>query len=136
MDSKDLPLLVFALILVVAAITYFLSIKAAQARTRAMQDLAQQMGFSFSPVGSSQQRSYEIEMALFQRGRSRKNKNVMIGQWGGLEVKVFDYSFVTGSGKSSHTWDQTIAAFTIKAGFPVFELGPEGIFDRIADAFV
>ena len=136
MDSQGLPLLVFALILVVAAITYFLSIKAAQARTRAMQDLAQQVGFSFSAEGPSQRRSYEIEMALFQQGGSRKSKNIMVGRWNGLEVKVFDYSFVTGSGKSSHTWDQTIAAFTIKAGFPVFELRPEGIFDRIADAFV
>lgn len=106
----------------------------ARKRTEALKLTAQQLGFIFCGTGPTRP-DYQIEMALFNRGRSRSTKNLMVGKWGGFDLKVLDYSYVTGGGKNSHTWSQTVAVFTTKRNFPTFEMRPEGILERIGDFF-
>jgi hypothetical protein len=53
----------------------------------------------------------------------------MIGQMGGFQVSVFDYTY--GNGKNSVT--QTMTCFSQSAELPPFELRPENIFDKIGD---
>ena len=45
---------------------------------------------------------------LFSQGRSRQIKNFMYGQAQGVKAAVFDYIYVTGSGKSQQTHYQTV----------------------------
>jgi len=57
---------------------------------------------------------------------------VMVGSAGNLQTIVFDYTYR--AGKSTTT--QTLACFTLDRPLPPFLLKPEGLFDRIGDAFV
>jgi hypothetical protein len=61
----------------------------------------------------------------------------MTGSSSGLRVSLFDYSFVVGSGRNSHTYAQTVAIFS-KSGtvLPEFEMRPEGIMQKIGEIFV
>jgi hypothetical protein len=109
----------------------------ARKRTQALQVTAQEIGFTFGDEDwEDQSQAPQLETALFDRGHSRKFDNVMSGSYSGFRVSLFDYSFTTGGGKSSHTWTQTVAAFTQELSLPDFALRPEGFFDRIGEALV
>jgi hypothetical protein len=57
----------------------------------------------------------------------------MRGSSGGMEVVLFDYKYVTGSGKNQSVHRQTVAAFRVPgASLPAFQLRPESVFDRLA----
>lgn len=108
----------------------------AKRRTQALISLAPAIGFTFEGDGwSDPSRAQRLQMPLFDRGHSRKFRNVMAGQFGGFDTSLFDYWYTTGGGKSSNTWTQTVVALTQDLWLPVFELRPEGVLDRVADAF-
>lgn len=112
-----------------AIVIMTLAIRQARQRTRDLAALAQQMGFTF--LGKNWRGpalSPDSKMSLLQRARGRFS-DAMIGQMGGFQVSVFDYTY--GNGKSSIT--QTITCFSQDAELPPFELRPENIFDKIGD---
>jgi len=109
----------------------------AKKRTQALQTAAQELGFAFEGEGwSDPTRAPQLETALFTRGRYREFRNIMTGTTAGFKVGIFDYTFITRAGKSSHTWTQTVTAFTQELGLPLFEMRPESFMDRVGDAFV
>ncbi len=55
----------------------------------------------------------------------------MTGKADGASVSFFDYRYTTGSGKSSHTWNQTVAIFPSAGALPEFLLAPEHWWDKI-----
>ena len=73
---------------------------------------------------------------LFQHGRSRRIRNIAYGRVDDVEVMLFDYSYVTGSGKNRRTHDQTVGFFQSDALLlPEFVARPEGLFDKIGQVF-
>ena len=108
----------------------------ARKRTEALQLVAAQLGFSFAGAEQDHHSAIpDLMMPLFNRGRGRKFSNSMTGSFAGQRISIFDYRFTTGSGKDSHTWNQTVAAFSQELWLPEFELRAENFLDRIADHF-
>jgi hypothetical protein len=109
----------------------------AKKRTQALQMVAQEIGFTFKgDAWNNQPSNQQFGTSLFGRGRRRLFNNVMVGNSASVETSLFDYSYTTSSGKSSHTHTQTVAAYSQELWLPLFELRPEGFLDRIGDAFV
>lgn len=115
-------------------------------RTEAMRRHAALMGGSFlevlgAPDGPESLRSAPDLVPLirslefFRKGRSRRIANLIARpeenrrrEW------IFDYSFVTGAGKSQRTVRQTIWACRFSGrALPVFSLAPEGILAKLFD---
>jgi hypothetical protein len=108
------------------------SILNARKRTQELTQLAPQLGFTFMGNAWSGPGFDSLhKTCLLQRTRGRFS-NVMVGVTGNLEAIVFDYTHQ--AGKNSIT--QTLACYTQKVPLPPFVLKPEGLFDRIGDAFV
>ena len=59
----------------------------------------------------------------------------MQGTAAGINLMIFDYEYIVGSGKSSSVFKQTVASFqSDKLHTPVFQLYPEGFMARIGHA--
>ena len=100
-------------------------------RTAALTNTAIDMGFTFA----GETRAPYLQTSLFGKGHSHKFENIMIGDRAGLMVRLFDYSFTEGGGKSQYTYTQTVATFSKDDGsLPYFELRPVNILDRAWDA--
>jgi hypothetical protein len=128
------PYWIFALIVVIAVTIGILSWVLAKKRAQALQAVAQQIGFNY--VGDDRSRTVQVQTALFNRGGSRKFRNIMNGSRGGFEISLFDYSYTVSTGKSSQTTTQTVAAFVQGVSLPTFELRPENFMDRVSEIFV
>jgi len=137
MDFNQIaPILIFGVVgaLLVAIVAY----RNIQARKRreALNSIAPLLGFSF--VGQEldhHPNTADLKTSIFNRGHGKAFSNIMAGNFGGQPVSTFDYRYTTGSGKDSHTWSQTVAAFSQELWLPEFELRPENFIDRIADHF-
>jgi hypothetical protein len=125
----------FVLVLVIAGVVYARA--QARKRTQALEALALQIGFRFQGDDwSDQSPAPQLGTALFNRGSGRRFDNIMTGEYGGFRVAIFDYRYTVNSGKSSYTYSQTVAAFMQQLWLPLFELRPEGFFDKVGDFFV
>jgi hypothetical protein len=70
---------------------------------------------------------------LFQRGRSRKLENRISGQHRLTAFEMFEYRYTTGSGRSSHTYIQTVVSLgVVESNLPAFILRPRGLLDKLA----
>lgn len=100
-------------------------------RTKALANAAIEMGFTFD----GETRAPYLQTALFGKGYSRKFENIMTSDRAGLVVRLFDYSFVVGTGKSQQTYTQTVASFSKDhVSLPYFELRPANMLGRAWDA--
>lgn len=132
MNQHGVPFVFFGIVLVLMAALVVFSIRYARKRTRDLAAVAQQIGFNF--VGKNWQAPVlpsDHKTTLLQRTRGSFS-NAMTGSSGKSQVALFDYTYPVG--KSTVT--QTLACFFQDAELPAFELRPEGILDRIGDAFV
>ncbi len=133
----DQWILVFLSALVVIGVAMWVA--AYQAEKRRKEQLgavASRLGFEFWPESQPQLVEHLANFRLFSQGRSRKARNVMNGRAGDVEVQIFDYEYVTGGGKSSHSWRQTVILFeSNRLQLPAFSLRPQGFWDGIAGAF-
>jgi carbonic anhydrase len=129
------PFLVLGVIAIIAVALYINYLKEKK-RTEGMQRVAEELGFEFSPKGDGPLLTELSLFNLFTQGHSRRLYNLMRGEANNLEVDIFDYTYVTGSGKSSHTWNQTLACFGMReASLPSFSLRPETFWDKIGTWF-
>ena len=128
------PFWVFAPIIVIAVVFWIVSSTYAKRRAEALQKVAIQIGFRFE--GNDQSRATHAGTALFNKGSSRRFRNVMNGVAAGFQTSLYDYSYTISTGKSSSTYTQTVCAFVLEVSLPTFEVRPEGFMDRVVDAFV
>jgi len=105
-------------------------------RTEELQHLADELAFEFLPQGDTSLFQSLGKFQLFSQGRSKRLWNLLRGTTNDLEVAIFDYRYVTGSGKHSHTWNHTVICFRF-AGQPLphFSLRPENFADKIGGWF-
>jgi carbonic anhydrase len=105
-------------------------------RTKTLAQLAPSLSFTFSAKDGQSLISTLGGFHLFSLGYSRRITNIFSGKFNLIPVKVFDYRYTTGGGKSSHTWQQTVMIFEPdKLQMPRFMLRPENLFDKIGSIF-
>jgi hypothetical protein len=122
----------FGGILLLVVVVAVLAVRAERKRTEALRRVADEMGFEFSADPPAGFVSRYPGFHLFSQGRRPDVRNLLRGRAGGLEVSIFDYAYVTGSGKNRHTWRQTVLAFEIDdADLPAFSLRPEMWFHKV-----
>lgn len=137
MHSDNTFPVLFPVIVVAGFIAFlvFLNVRAKK-RTAALAGIAQTIGFNFEGEDwADPSREGWLTTALFQMGSNRRFMNIMTGSFAGLDTSLFDYLFTTGAGKSAHTWNQTVVAFSQDLWLPQFALRAENILDRIGEAF-
>lgn len=105
-------------------------------RSEALTAAAMQVGLSFQVEGEVLPAEEMARFHLFTAGHHHRVRNVMRGSSGGRDIVVFDYRYVTGSGKNQSRHEQTVAAFHLKqAALPGFDLRHENILFKIAALF-
>jgi hypothetical protein len=75
------------------------------------------------------------QFALFQHGHSKKVYNCLDGKYEGVPVTLFDYRYVTGSGKSQQTHDLSAVLAELQIDCAHLVIRPEGVLDRFAALF-
>ncbi len=128
------PYWVFALFIVIAITLWILSSVQAKKRTQALEAVAAEIGLNFA--GNDQSRAIQVRTALFNKGSSRKFRNIMNGASAGFQASLFDYSYTISTGRSSSTYTQTVAAFVQNISLPLFELRPENFMHKVSEVFV
>lgn len=117
-------------------VLYIYRNKKEKERTRALQQTAATLGWSFVPEAPWNMITGLSGFTLFNQGHSKRIRNFMYGQAQGVKAAAFDYIYVTGSGKSSQTHFQTIVYLEPQdLALPMFALRPETLFHRMLSAF-
>src|SRR5262249_4673544 len=90
----------------------------------------------FAARGNSDLLKALDEFALFSTGHGKKISNVMRGRSSSIELAIFDYRYVTGTGRSSRAWTQTVISFQSDAtALPQFTLGPRSFWSKVGSWF-
>ena len=132
------PILIIGAVVVTIGVGAYFAWLSEKKRTAALADVALRLGFSFEGKVSNEEAATLGSFHLFKVGRSRKGKNLMRGKSNGAEAIVLDYQYTIGSGKSSHTYSQTVVIYAASAGaaaLPDFTLGPEHWWDKVGEVF-
>ena len=111
----------------------------AKRRREAMQLIANQLGFRFSPKRDRSFANHFQFLTHMHRGSNRYAYNIMSGRSpDGGQAHIFDYHYQTtsGSGKSRHTHHHYFAIFTLTLPkfFPELNIEPEGFLSKIGQA--
>jgi hypothetical protein len=89
--------------------------------------------FGLNPVGI-QVRDELAAIAIFRHSTGRAH-HILQGNIAGRNAKIFDYKFVTGSGKSSTTHEYSVVCFDLGKPLPKFELTPHTFWDKVTAIF-
>lgn len=124
-------------IIVVGAIVLVIviCILAVRKRIKGLRRAADELGLSFEKEPKHILDSEFQRFRLFQLGHRRVAGNLMQGAVGNVELWLFDYCYITGSGQHTNTLCQTVVAFPMdNTSLPDFELRPENVFQKIGSA--
>ncbi len=131
-----LAVLTGIVVLIVVIIVYAVISYYSKQRQKAFRQQAESLNLTFSEKADQAIMDAMSGFHLFSQGHSRRISNVLTGKFNDIPVTLMDYKYTTGSGKNSHTWSQTVAAFEYeKLSLPVFVLRPENLFDKIGSVF-
>ncbi len=105
-------------------------------RTTALQALARHQGWAFHDHPPLAVVGHPSRWHLFTGGRGQRVRNHAAGTRDGRPVAVFDYAYTTGSGRTQHTWRQTVVQVRVPGReLPAFELRPENVFHKVGGMF-
>lgn len=121
--------LVIAGIAVIGLLAWLHDVK----RRRELEELALRLGLEFDADGLGVDHLY-AGFTPFDRGHSRSASNLISGVRDGLRWEIFDYKYVTGSGKNRTTHHIGVVGVVGPLVFPRMKLRPENFLDRIAEA--
>lgn len=128
--------LVAASLFLIFPIAIVIHLRNEKKRKEAMQILAQELAFEFPPDFGYEQLGPFTTFDLLSQGRSRKVANCMRGRARDVEVSIFDFRYVTGSGKNSTTHVRTCITFESEnLALPRFCLQPEHFFHKFLTVF-
>jgi hypothetical protein len=130
------PIVILTVVIGLFVIIVVYSWQKDKERTRVLQTTAGQLGWSFAASAPLNMIQGLDRFALFNQGQSRQIKNFMYGEASGIKAAVFDYSYVTGSGKNRHTQAQSVVYLEpTYLSLPYFSLRPENFMHKIFTAF-
>jgi hypothetical protein len=131
-----LPFLLFGVsgAAIIAAIV--VTRRVAQERAQKLRELAARLGWTYLEEVDFGAVPDLDRFELFTSGRSKRLSNLLTSPAGERRAILFDYKYVTGSGKSSHTHRQTVFyATSEELDLPAFSLRPENFLHRFAQLF-
>ena len=130
------PIVIMTVIIGLFVIIAVYSWQKEKERTRVLQAAAGQLGWSFAASAPMNMIPWFDRFALFNQGHNRQIKNFMYGEASGIKAAVFDYFYVTGSGKNRQTHTQSVVYLEPSyLSLPVFSLRPENFMLKIFTAF-
>lgn len=102
-------------------------------RRKDLRQLALTSGHLFDPEAGMLPPLENTGLSLFLRGHSTEAADMLTPSADVPgSVWFFDYTYITGSGKTQARHDFTLGLFRLeKASFPVFELRPETLMDKL-----
>jgi hypothetical protein len=112
-------------------------------RREAMATLAAKLGLRFDPGKDwdiAQRYSFldklrvESKFLSGERTTNRYAFNILSGSYQRHDVTIFDYHYITGSGKSAQDHYISFFILHLPASFPELVIGPEDIFSKIGQA--
>src|SRR5688500_17322998 len=105
-------------------------------RRETLRGIAAQLGLQFAESDETGLNSGFSGFNLFSQGRNQTIRNIAYGRLEDVEVMVFEYSYVTGSGKNRQTHYQTVGFFQSDGlSLPEFVARPENLFHKIGQVF-
>ena len=105
-------------------------------RVAEFKELAAQSGFTWSDRDASWASPYTGHFRLFRHGTSQRFQDFLQRTLGDRRVCVFQFSYVTGSGKSRISHIQSVLLMvSSKMNLPSFLLEPENILYKIGEIF-
>jgi hypothetical protein len=105
-------------------------------RTRAMQQIAARLGWSFAETAPLNMITGLERFVLFSEGHSKQIRNFMYGEAQAVKAAAFDYRYTVGSGKHSHTYFQSVVYLEPqRLNVPFFSLRPESFLHKMMSAF-
>lgn len=132
------PLLILILvsIAVLAAAVVWAQAAAERRRADQLREIAPMLGFEFTPgsmkLGESGIDATVLAFQFFKHRGAPRIRNLMRARRVDGEELVFDFRYTVSTGKSSHTVEQTVAAFTRHgARLPAFQMYPENVFSKL-----
>jgi len=133
--SVYIPVVFFVVIVGVTITIRIYSRQKEKERTRQLQIAAGQLGWNFAPAAPLNMIPGLERFTLFNHGHGREIKNMMYGVANGVKAAVFDYIYVTGSGRSRQTHYQSVVYLEPgNLSIPFFTLRPEGFFHKLISA--
>lgn len=109
---------------------------AARRRRQALEQLAESLGFTFTAKVGVQVLGRMPTFTLFQAGRNRQAENLLAGSTETTDVMIFDWQYITGSGKSSQTHVITVVAIrSAELKLPLWLCRPESVLDWMGLTF-
>ena len=129
--------IVFLFAIIVLFVVIFLyQRKKARERTQQLQAVAAQLGWNFAEEMPLNMIPGFENFGLFSQGHGKQIQNMMYGTASGIKAGVFDYVYVTGSGKHRQTHYQTVVYLEPpNFSVPYFSLRPENFMHKIFTAF-
>jgi hypothetical protein len=117
-------------------VSVLLSILRARKRFKNIAAEAQKLGFRYQEwSGTDAAHAPRFETQLFQGGWGFGFRNIMTGNYAGLDAQVFDFSRTSGGASQSTSTSQTVAVYKQNVNLPVFLVGPGGLAGKLIDAF-
>ena len=130
------PIAFIVVIIALGVLLFLYNRKKEKERTEQLRALAAQLRWSFADVAPMNMIAGLEHFTLFNQGHSKEIKNFMYGEANGVKAAVFDYVYVTGSGKHRHVHQQSVTYLEpadLRVSF--FSIRPEGFFTKIMQAF-
>lgn len=130
-----IPIAVLVSIMLMVGLGIYWAYVVDKKRTETLKVQAEAMSLEFvEEAGENVLQQFE-RFALFNIGRKRSVANLIEGDSGEVKISIFDYKYVTGSGKHTRHHNQTIAALQSSSlNCPAFSIRPENFLDRIGGA--
>ncbi len=133
MKEYEIPFVLgFVLLVACAWIVHWLS---ERKRSQSFAQLAKELYFDFVEEDSIESIPDHEHFPLLNHGHHRGIINKMYSLLSNNEPVIFGYKYTVGSGKNSTTFKQTVGWFAHRKPLPVFQLTPENILHKIAEAF-
>ena len=130
------PIAFVVAIIALGVLLYFHNRKKERERTEQFRAVAAQLAWKFSDEVPFNMIAGLEHFTLFNQGHGKQIKNFMYGEANGVKAAVFDYVFVTGSGKNRSVHHQSVTYLEpANLRVPYFSLRPEGFFTKIIQAF-
>lgn len=137
---KSIAPIVFTLLFVAGIIVFAIVLSAynrkkARERTEHLRAVANLLGWQFGQEAPMNWIPGMERFGLFNSGHSKSITNIMYGHTNGVKSALFDYTYVTGSGKNQSTHYQSVAYFEpLDMDIPFFSLRPEHFLHKLITA--
>jgi hypothetical protein len=136
-----IPILIFGGFFLISGLGTLLAWWGEKRRREAWRSVADRLALAFEEQGGEIDEAY-AGLGLFRLGNRRRWKNVLSGETGGVLLRLFDYEYITGSGKNASTHRRTVciarnALFNAPGrGLPAVSIRPQhGFADAVGRLF-